>query len=189
MKYSLKHFSNLSLHVGHSKIYRSSFMDVFITGYRYNICILDIQQSQLMLRRALSFVVDLISLRGHVLFVGNFLYELYGNHYISNWTNGNITNISQVVSSLKGQGKVKYLPSAVVLLEETRAKYYILNECSIKKIPVVAITDTDMLPNMSFYPIPSNNDNMNLILFYKKLFSKAIAVGLHKQKMGFRRVR
>jgi ribosomal protein S2 len=214
MKFSTKYLMGMTSYLGHIKIYRSSSMDQFLVGYRSNMSIIDVHQTEFMLKRAINFFIDVIIGRGQALFISDiakfkymsegevnssklasqsFFGELYANS--SSWIDGSITNFRQLKHLLKGvktrvdvksrfkKKQIRYLPSVMVLLEEVRSKYFILNEGFKKRIPTIALIDSDMIPSMACYPIPSGNDISNLINFYRRLFSKALEVACQRQRL------
>jgi small subunit ribosomal protein S2 len=176
-------------------------MDIFLKGYRRGMCIIDLEQTSFMLRRALGFLVKLVANRGYVLFSGlppAGEAHLYASFFSSSpWVGGTLTNRKQsfkhlfrttpdIVSSKSG---ARFLPSALVLLSEDRNKYFALNEAIRLGIPSIAVCDSHMVPAMSVYPVPGSNSVLSTLRFYLRLFKKVIISGLRSERGRFVSVR
>jgi small subunit ribosomal protein S2 len=187
MKFSLKSLLKVGSFIGRNKLYKSSSMSGFIFGYRSNICIIDIHQTEFMLRRALDFYIDVVSNRGKAFFISFLLKRrkpFFGQQYSRFWVNGNITNMEQLKHYVGGYKISRFLPSVVFLFQENKSKYFIMNECFRLKVPMVALTNTDMIPSMTFFPIPSNNERQVVISFYMKLFNRAFKMGVIRSRVN-----
>jgi len=188
MKLSLKLLLKVGSFIGRNKLYKSSFMNGFIIGYRKNICIFDVHQTEYMLRRALDFYINIVSNKGKVFFISfSKKYEknsFLGQEYSKAWVNGNITNIRQLSRYIGGYKMFRFLPSLVLLLQDEKSKYFIMNECFQLKIPMIALMNSDMIPSMTFFPIPSNNVGKKIVLFYRSLFNKAFRLGILKTRIN-----
>ena len=101
----IQNLLNAKIHIGHSKRSLSSQMIPYLYGIRNNICIIDLQKTIYLLKRALQLVKEVSALNGTILFVGSFynkkIQSLITNYAdkcnqpsigIDRWIGGTITN-------------------------------------------------------------------------------------------------
>ncbi|EKD32691.1 MAG: Ribosomal protein S2 [uncultured bacterium] len=103
---SLVEMLEAGVHFGHRPTRWHPKMNKFIFGVRSDIHIINIEETQRMLERALNFVSDVASRGGNVLFVGTKkqaqpIIEKYakeaGMPYVTNrWLGGTLTNFSEI---------------------------------------------------------------------------------------------
>ncbi len=82
-------------------------------------------------------------------------------------------------ASLGGILEMGGAPDAIVVIDVNKEKLAIA-EAHCLHIPVIAVCDTNVDPNIVDYPIPGNDDAVRSISLYCDLASKAILSGLAK---------
>lgn len=83
---------------------------------------------------------------------------------------------NKLINSLGGIRKMSPKPNLIVILD-VRKEHLAIKEAKKLKIPVVAICDTNVNPSLIDYIIPGNDDSIESISLYMKLFSQAVNVG------------
>jgi ribosomal protein S2 len=95
MKFSSLTLLQYGVHFGHLIKYRSPYMDRFLIGWRQSVVIIDLQQTTFMLKRAFTFLINVLMRRGHVVLTGLSINEtlLYAEAYLKvKWLPGLLTN-------------------------------------------------------------------------------------------------
>jgi len=88
---------------------------------------------------------------------------------------------SKLEAGLGGVKSLQALPDAVFVLDASRDKTTIAESVK-KKIPVVAITDTNADPSLIDFPIPANDDSVSSIKFIVDRVIKAVKEGRNRKK-------
>lgn len=81
--------------------------------------------------------------------------------------------IVKLEKSVGGIIEMETFPQAVFLLDMKKAKTA-LQEAKTKKLPIIAICDTNCNPNLVDYPIPANDDSIKSIELIVSTISEAI---------------
>jgi len=188
--FSVKHLFDNRMHLGHVASSLTQEMAPFVYGTRMNMCIIDLDQTALLLRQALNFIAHVAYKGGIVMFVcrqpslihmtdraamdcGEFSYTRQWKTEI--FTAANVTFKQEV-----------RLPDLVVMVH-TKDKYQYTDhraiiDCGKVAIPTVGLVDTDCNPNMITYPIPGNDDTQESVQCFLNLVKKAINLGKQKRK-------
>ncbi len=220
---SMRQMLEAGVHFGHQTQRRNPTMQRFIHSERNGIHIIDLEQTLTRIEAAYSFVRQLASGGGIVLFVGtkkqaqdpikNYA-ERSGMPYINErWLGGMLTNfgtISKRVSkmielerlsaspewaqipkkeallmsrelvklqrNLSGIRNMVRLPDAVFVLD-TATEHLAVTEANKLGIPVVAVVDTNVNPNLVQFPIPGNDDAIRANELMTRVIAEAIAEG------------
>jgi small subunit ribosomal protein S2 len=159
---------------------------------RAGIYIIDLEQTILMIRRALNFIKKVCALRGHVFYLPSPLTFKNGRSGTletsqatflgtagSRRTNRPLSFLVQRAeliqkkhsASLRGN-KPLLLPEALFVYGATSS---LLREAAKLQIPVIAVLDSDSNPYGVQYPIPGNDDSLASISLYTELFINAVA--------------
>jgi small subunit ribosomal protein S2 len=80
--------------------------------------------------------------------------------------------------SFSGIRKMKNVPDLLVVLDCIKAQIAVM-EARKLHIPVLAIVDTNADPRIVDYRVPGNDDSINSVKLYMKLFSDAVLAGSH----------
>lgn len=89
-----------------------------------------------------------------------------------------IANLEKSVGGIENLSK---LPDVVFIVDIKKEKTA-LREARKKKIPVVAMVDTNVNPDLVDYPIPANDDATKSITLLVQAISEAVVAGQKKQK-------
>lgn len=89
-----------------------------------------------------------------------------------------IVRLAELVGGLKPLTK---LPEAVFIVDIKKEKTAVA-EAIKKKIPIVALVDTNVNPELIQYPIPANDDATKSIELFTKLVAEAINEGKAEKK-------
>lgn len=91
-----------------------------------------------------------------------------------------IDKLKNLVGGLEG---LESLPQALFIIDSKQEKTAI-KEANKKKIPIVAIIDTNSNPSLIDYPIPANDDATKSIELITRLITESIIKGKEKIKDG-----
>jgi small subunit ribosomal protein S2 len=190
--FALEHMIACGLHLGHSVSAVNRNMAPYIYGVRQGIHIIDLDQTMHCLKRALFVTREIARLGGIILIVGTrpsirkLTYDLAiktNSYYIfEKWQRGTITNACYVVKKTGSfsPGTLKEttirLPDLMIILDgpsNTEA----LVEATMRSVPSICLTDTNMDPTLCTYPIPVNDDSVSGTHFIVSLLEKAIIDG------------
>jgi small subunit ribosomal protein S2 len=198
-------------------------MERFIHGERNGIYIIDLEQTLQRIESAYSFVRQLASGGGVVLFVGtkkqaqdpikNYA-EKSGMPYINErWLGGMLTNfgtiskrvtkmielerlsaspewaqipkkeallmsreLAKLQRNLSGIRNMVRPPDAIFVLD-TQTEHLAVTEANKLGIPVIAVVDTNVNPDLVQFPIPGNDDAIRANELMTRVIAEAIAEG------------
>jgi small subunit ribosomal protein S2 len=162
---------------------------------RAGIYIIDLEQTILMIRRALNFIKKVCELRGHVFYMPSPLNIKSGRSgsletaqasYLGHGTaprsdrrpNRPLSFLVHQMQSQKKHGaalrddRSHLHPEALFVYGASSS---LLREAAKLQIPVIAILDSDSNPYGVQYPIPGNDDSVDAIGLYTELFTNAVA--------------
>jgi small subunit ribosomal protein S2 len=93
--------------------------------------------------------------------------------------------IEDLENKVGGIKNVVRPPDALFVIDLMKEKTAVL-EAVVRKIPIIALTDTNVNPELAAYAIPSNDDAVKTIELMTKLVSEAVLAGkeLRLQKMA-----
>lgn len=211
------------VHFGHKTSRWHPKMKPYIFGQRSGVHIIDLEKTQEMLEKALTYVKTLASEGKVILFVGTKeqAREMIkkaaidcGMPYIDQrWLGGTFTNFATIkkvakklvdLKTKRDKGELmKYtkkerlvfdrtidkleigvggiqnmskLPDAVFILDLKKEKTA-RQEAEQKKVPIVAICDTNINPDGIAYPIPGNDDAVKSVELIINLIAEAVKEG------------
>lgn len=84
-----------------------------------------------------------------------------------------IARLTQLIGGLE---QLTRIPDALFIVDIKQEKTA-LREAARRKVPVVAICDTNVNPNLVDYPVPGNDDAINSIRLLVNLFAEAVKEG------------
>ena len=177
------------VHLGHKVHSMETQMRPFIYGTRFGICILDLNETAVLLRQALNFLAHLAYRGGIVLFVARQPQMVHmvertaieaGEYaHCRVWTNSIFSNPHAAFG-----GEVR-LPDCVILLHTKVGTKYnehdAIYDSAKLSIPTIGIVDSDCNPNIITYPVPGNDDTLECTQLYLHLFKQAILLGKKKR--------
>ena len=216
------------VHFGHKTSRWHPKMAPFIFGERGGVHIINLEETQVQLARALEFVKGLGREGKKLLFVGTkkqaaALIKKYaeeaGAPFVDNrWLGGTITNwgelyklirsyldlkgrqergelgkytkkeqlefakdISKKTQLIGGISSLTRIPDALFIVD-AKHEDTALREASQKKIPIVALCDTNVNPDKIQYPIPGNDDAVKSIDLIVQLVARAYKEGVEEGK-------
>ncbi|MBW6440759.1 30S ribosomal protein S2 [Patescibacteria group bacterium] len=218
---SMMNMLKAGVHFGHKKAKKHPKMDEYIFSIRNEISIIDLSQTKSKLNEAISFVQEISSKGGTILFVGTkkqaktiaqAAAEKCDMPYVTErWLGGTFTNFDKIIASIKrlenivaqkesGELENKYnkkerleidreitrlekkfggiknmrkIPDAVFVVDIKEDDIAVI-ESNMKKIPIVALVDTNNDPSLVNYPIPANDDAVGSISLIANAISNAI---------------
>lgn len=217
---SLEELLKKGVHFGHKTNKRHPKMSPFIFTKRNGIHVIDLEQTVIQLKKALTFVAKIAEKNGNILFIGSkkqaksIIKEAADNaampYVIGRWLGGTFTNFYNIVrltqkmeklekdkedgtwdrytkkeqvtfakqlakleDTVGGMRKLKQLPSAVFVVDIKKEKTAVA-EANKMKVPVIAITDTNVNPELVQYAIPANDDAVKSIEVITNLISETI---------------
>jgi small subunit ribosomal protein S2 len=187
-----KQLISLSAHIGHDKSRWNPQMENYIFGHINNIHILNIDQAVNFLQKIKGFLINVIKKKGKILIITDKDYNMKSNKYIqyissSQLLNGSLTNFMTFKNNHKKlqinnnkKNNIKYFISIpdVIFIFNINNKDSFIDEAISLNIPIISLIDNNNNPNKITYPIPSNNEYNQVILFYidyiQKIFNEAI---------------
>jgi ribosomal protein S2 len=206
LKITKKQFVNLQFNLGHSKRKWIRFMDTVFVGVRNNMLIFNLDYTLLVFKRAISFIIDLVSMRGRLFFVSSFLnsagiglsqHLLLGENrhgfYDGPFIGGLVSNIRLFLNVIQLRRKKVafnfynlsfYYPSCVVVGDSNKF-FFTIKESLFLGIPSVSLIDSDLFFSDSFYPVFGNNESIFSIFFFSYMFALSAKLGRYKEKRLF----
>ena len=182
LDFSVRDLIDARVHLGHKAGAWCPQMAPYIHGTRAGMHIIDLDQTSVLLKRALEVTRSVAEQNGVILFVGTrpgsekqirrAAIEA-GEYYVTRkWVGGTLTNCTHTLGAMRHPDLVILfsLPVNDTALAETEA-------CNI---PTIGIVDTDSDPACVTYPVPGNDDTPSAIQIYLDLFCAAIAEGKNK---------
>lgn len=220
---SLLELLQAGVHFGHKTSKSHPKMSPFIFGVKNSVHIINLEETQKHLVKALDFLKDQASKGKKILFVGTkkqaqeiikkYALECGMPYAAGRWLGGTITNFSVVSLLIQKMKKLrtqrdsgelaKYtkkeqldftreierleksvgglqdltaLPD-VVFIWDIRTEETVLREALKKKIPIVAVCDTNVNPKDIDYVIPANDDAVKSVELLVGLVAQAINAG------------
>ncbi|KAF7634069.1 hypothetical protein Mgra_00006487 [Meloidogyne graminicola] len=182
------------VHFGHKIGTLNDNMKWAMFGERLGVCIFDLEITQRYMIKALNFLSALSYSDGKFLFlttnkaamllVEETASDLGHFSHTRLWQQDIFVNRDKYVG-----GPVRFPDAMIFLNTHTSAmeRHPAIIEAAKLCIPTIAIVDSNCVvgldvkyllkPNYITYPIPGNDDSINSIEFYMKIFSEAIKIG------------
>jgi small subunit ribosomal protein S2 len=91
--------------------------------------------------------------------------------------------IADAEIKIGGIKEMNRIPDAVFILDLIHEKTA-MAEATVKNVPVIALTDTNVNPERVAYPIPSNDDAVKTIELMTKLVAEAVKEGKAQRNAG-----
>ena len=188
--FTVKNLFDNRMHLGHTIRSLTPQMAPFVYGTRMDMCIIDLDQTAMLLRQALNFTAHVAHKGGIILFVCRqpSLVHLTDRaamdcgefSYTRNWKTEVFT-----ATNVTFKQEVR-LPDLVVMVH-TKDKYQYADhrailDCGKVTIPTVGLVDTDCNPNMITYPVPGNDDTQDSVTLFLDLIKQAVKLGKQKRK-------
>lgn len=206
---SLEELMKAGVYFGHQKSKWHPKMAPFIFGERNGVQIINLEETQKQLEKALAFLSETVKQGGTVLFLGTkkqaqalvkqAALDCGMPYVISRWLGGTLTNASSILKLVdkyrrlkadKASGKllkftkkeqlefdreierldgliggmesISKIPDALFVVDVKEEKTAI-REARRRKLPVVALCDTNVNPTLVDYPVPSNDDAVSAL--------------------------
>ena len=172
-----KNFYGESLNL--NKINKKNFN--FIYGFRHNFSIINLKTTIFYIQKALFLIKYYLKKKKNILIIGNSFdisFLLNKKEYVNNnkniilynkeWINGLLTN--KTISNFIKKKNIKL----VILLKSNIKEYYLLTEFYNKKIPIIALVNTNINIDYINYPIFSNTKNLKSLFFLIYLIKKVL---------------
>ena len=211
-KITIQTLLDAGCHYGHQTRRWNPKMKPYIFGERNGIYILDLKQTMLGADAAYTFLKNVASKGGRVLFVGTkkqaqepIATEAARANmpYINQrWLGGMLTNFVTMRSRIKrleeleamvellklqlnlgGVRDMTSLPQALFVVDSKREENAI-REANRLHIPVVSLLDTNSDPDVVDYGIPANDDAIRSISLMCQLAADAILAGSGKEQIS-----
>ena len=193
---TMKELLEAGVHFGHQTKRWNPKMQKYIFGERNGIYIIDLQKTLKKFREAYTFVRELASGGGSLLFIGTkkqaqdtVLEEATrcGGFYVNQrWLGGTLTNFATIRKSIArlkklekaliGIKMMESLPSAVFIIDPRKEKIAVA-EAQRLGIPIVAIVDTNCDPTGIDYAIPGNDDAIRAVRLITSRIADAVNEG------------
>ncbi|CAM8918078.1 unnamed protein product [Rhodiola kirilowii] len=178
--------------------YVAQHLKVYTHGTRNGVSIFDADRTLICLRSACNFIGSLVRLKGQFLFVNtNPLHDEIVEEMTSRigvkmnnalWRMGGFLTNSNSPKKFKSRHKKlcfapAQLPDCLVIMD-TERKSSVINEAAKLQIPIVALVDSSMPPDLFrkiSYPVPGN-DSVQFLYMFCNLITKTFL--LEQRKMG-----
>jgi len=187
--FSVEDLFRARVHFGHKEQVLNGHMRPYIFGKRLGVLIIDLDQTERLLKTALNVTAEIAYRNGIILFVcasrqtGHFVEKAAkecGEYaHCRRWSNSVFTN------SFRTFGAVTRLPDLVVFFgtsESFNQTHRAVIMSAKLLIPTIGICDTNSNPTQITYPVPGNDDSPQSIEFYSHLFKAAVLNGKAKRK-------
>ena len=153
----------------------------FIYGIRHNFSSINLKSKLKKIQKTLFIIKYCLKKNKNILIIGNSFdikFLLKKKQFINNnknillydkkWINGLLTNKN--ISNFYKKKNIKL----VILLKSKIKEYYLLTEFNHKKIPIIALINTNTNIDHINYPIFSNTKNLKSLFFLIYLIKKAL---------------
>ncbi|XP_022085277.1 28S ribosomal protein S2, mitochondrial-like [Acanthaster planci] len=184
----LQELFDARVHLGHKDGLINPHMKKYIYGIRQNQCIIDLDQTVVLLKEALNFTAHIAHREGIILFINRMpqfsfqmeeLAQECGEYaHTRPWQGGCFTNAPIQY------GPGTRLPDLLIFfhtLTNTFTEHLAVTDAAKMNIPTVGVVDTNCNPNLITYPIPGNDDSPSAVGLYSRLFKTAILRGKAKR--------
>uniref|UniRef100_A0A7N0ZQM6 Ribosomal protein S2 n=1 Tax=Kalanchoe fedtschenkoi TaxID=63787 RepID=A0A7N0ZQM6_KALFE len=178
--------------------YVAQHLKVYTHGTRNGVSIFDADRTLICLRSACNFIGSLVRLNGRFLFVNtNPLHDDIVAEMTSRvgvkmnnalWRMGGFLTNSNSPKKFRSRNKKlcfapAQLPDCLVIMD-TERKSSVINEAAKLHIPIVALVDSSMPPDLFrkiSYPVPGN-DSVQFVYLFCNLITKTFLI--EQRKMG-----
>ncbi|ESO98858.1 hypothetical protein LOTGIDRAFT_113844 [Lottia gigantea] len=186
---TVKSLFEVGAHLGHKTGCRDPYMAPFLFGTRFDLDIIDLEQTKVMMQDALNFAAHIAYRGGVILFASRYRQTLdiveqtakdCGEYaHCRYWRGGSFTNSNVIY---KGATRLPDLCIFVSVLNSVFETHTGVIDSAKLLIPTIGIVDTNCDPRIISYPIPANDDTPVAIKLYCELFKQAILAGKEKKK-------
>ena len=188
--FTVKSLFDNRLHLGHTQRSLTPGMAPFVFGTRFDMCLIDLDQTAQLLRQALNFTAHTAYKGGIILFVcrqpslvhltDRAARECGEYSHTRSWKTETFTATNITF------GQEVRLPDLVVMVHTKERHQYgdhrAIIDCGKVAIPTVGLVDTDCNPNMITYPVPGNDDSQDSVAMFLHLVKQSILLGKQKKQ-------
>ena len=182
---SMKELLEVGAHFGHQAKRWNPKMKPYIYAERNGLHILDLQQTLTSTEKAYEFVREIASEGGKVLFVGTKKQaqeamkeeaERSGGFYVNQrWLGGLLTNLETIKKRVKKLKELEAMDAdAALFVVDIKKEFLALEEAAKLGIPVIALIDSNVDPDLVTYRIPANDDAIRSIKLFARVISNAV---------------
>ena len=185
---TMRQLLDAGVHFGHQTRRWNPKMKRFIFGERGGIYILDLNQTLERIETAYGFTRDLVANGGSVLFetISKRVSKML--EYERMRASGEFEampkkeallltrELEKLQKNLGGMRDMKSLPAAVFVLD-TKKEHIGVTEANKLGIPVIAVVDTNVDPDVVTFPIPGNDDAIRSTSLMCHVIAEAILEG------------
>lgn len=187
--YSLEDLLDSRVYLGHKEGMLHPHMRPYIFGKRLGVLVFDLEQTDKLLKKALTVAAEVAYRKGIIMFVHqsrqtSHLVETAAKEcgeyaFCRRWDGRILSESTKIFQA------VTRLPDLIVLfsvLEKVNELHGAVTMSARMLIPTVGICDTNADPTLVTYPVPGNDDTPQSIGLYCKLFKQAIMNGKQKRE-------
>jgi len=196
---TMKQLLEVGAHFGHQAKRWNPKMKPYIFTERNGIHILDLHQTLAATEKAYEFVREISSEGGKVLFVGTKKQaqdavreeaERAGGFYVNHrWLGGLLTNLNTIKTRVKRLKELEEMEAdgtldtaytkkeAGLFVVDIKKEFLALEEAKKLGIPVIALIDTNVDPELVTYKIPANDDAIRSIKLFSQVIANAVVEG------------
>jgi small subunit ribosomal protein S2 len=190
--FTVKNLFDAGVHFGHKEGSLDERMSQYIYGSRLGHLIFDLNQTDLLLKKALNFTAHIAYRGGIIVFfnrnplnahlVEKTAMECQEFSHTRFWRGGVYTNANVQF------GTVTRLPDLCIFLNtmnNVMVPHTAIRDSAKMNIPTIGILDSNCNPSLITYPVPGNDDTPTAIELYCEVFKQAILRGKAKRKEYF----
>lgn len=203
INFPLKLFLIHNTHLGHNIKKRNPLNNTNILGIRKKNDIFNTEKTLYSINQTLPIIIDTIANKGKILIISHNkslipIVQTELNKFeipiiIGQWIYGTLTNFNHIQLKTDNKtytqhaDKLTRLPDLIILLNQQENNNYILNEINKLKIPTIALTDSNIAPTNSMYPIPFNDDSLSALTLYIHILTKTLNSGFKKHILSLKK--
>ena len=187
--FTIKDLFNARVHYGHKISSLNDNMKQYLFGSRLGHLIFDLDITCQHLQKALNFTAHVAYQNGIILFISkNPRFTLVVEKTAVACQEYAVTrewNAFTFTGSYRVFENYIRLPDLCIFLntlQENCEQHPAVKDAAKMCIPTIAITDTNCDPNLITFPVPGNDDSIESINLYCKLFKNAILAGKNARK-------
>ena len=190
---SMKQLLEAGVHFGHQAKRWNPKMAKYIFTERNGIHVIDLHKSLKKIEEAYEEMRKIAEDGGKVLFVGTKKQaqeaikeqaERSGMYYVnSRWLGGMLTNFSTIKKRIERMKELEKMDAEGILVPDAiyvvdvKMEELPVKEAHLLGIPVFAMIDTNVDPDLITYPIPANDDAIRSVKLITSVIANAIVEG------------
>ncbi|KAI2799629.1 28S ribosomal protein S2, mitochondrial [Blomia tropicalis] len=172
------------VYMGHKEGTLNTYMKPYIFGSRLGHLIIDLDKTTHLLQEAVNFAAHIAFRNGVILFINKspttgHIVETTAKNCLE-YSHCREWNIGTFTDSTRFFNAVTRLPDLLIFLSTMNnvfEQHPAVVEASKQMIPTIGVVDTNSNPCLITFPVPGNDDSVDSIKYFCRIFEEAIKIG------------